>query len=101
MQLFKNRRPLRMACLVAAPIVVACAIGLVATVTSPAGAAPPDDHMNMHGDHHMDPKDQAAAMLANAGYQDFETAEAAGYHSTIEDLGCFQNPALGGMGVHY
>jgi hypothetical protein len=49
----------------------------------------------------MDPDDQAAAMLASAGNQDVATAEAAGYASTLDTLGCFQNPTAGGMGVHY
>jgi hypothetical protein len=29
------------------------------------------------------------------------SAEAAGYASTIDTLGCFQSPERGGMGVHY
>lgn len=28
-------------------------------------------------------------------------AEAAGYVSTLESLGCFENPGVGGMGLHY
>ena len=36
-----------------------------------------------------------------ADFQDVATAEAAGYTSTVDTLGCFQNPAHGGMGVHY
>ena len=49
----------------------------------------------------MDPADRAAAMLATAGYQDVATAEAAGYASSLDTLGCFTDPELGGMGLHY
>src|SRR4051812_24731639 len=66
--------------------------------------APPTTVMD-HGDHgaghEMDPKDQAAAMLATAAFQDVASAEAAGYASSIDALGCFQDPTRGGMGVHY
>jgi hypothetical protein len=40
-------------------------------------------------------------MLATSGFQDVATAEAAGYASTLDALGCFENPEQGGMGVHY
>ena len=43
----------------------------------------------------------AAANLATAAFQDVELAEAAGYVSTIDALGCFENAEAGGMGVHY
>jgi len=47
----------------------------------------------------------AAANLATAAYQDVEVAEAAGYASTLGpgegSLGCFEDSAQGGMGVHY
>ena len=49
----------------------------------------------------MQPADRAAAQLATAAYQDVEEAEAAGYASTLDTLGCFQDPTIGGMGVHY
>ena len=52
-------------------------------------------------DHTMRDKDRAAAMLATAGFQDVATAEAAGYASSLDTLGCFQDPARGGMGLHY
>ena len=48
-----------------------------------------------------DPSDVAAASLANAGFQDVALAEAAGYASTMDDLGCFESPETGGMGLHY
>jgi len=74
---------------------------------SSAAAAPPaaGDHsmdaMTTAMDHPLAAKDQAAAMLATAGFQDVATAEAAGYASSLDTLGCFQDPQRGGMGVHY
>ena len=59
------------------------------------------DHARPRNDHEMDPADRAAAMLATAGYQDVATAEAAGYASSLDTLGCFTDPELGGMGLHY
>ncbi len=71
------------------------------TTTTPPTTTPPTT-MPDHGmDHPMDPADQAAAMLATAGFQDVATAEAAGYASSLDTLGCFQDPERGGMGVHY
>lgn len=43
----------------------------------------------------------AAANRATAAYQDVEEAEADGYASTLGTLGCFEDPARGGMGLHY
>jgi predicted small lipoprotein YifL len=69
---------------------------------APAAAAAPAAHeMDQSMDHAMRDKDRAAAMLATAGFQDVATAEAAGYTSSLDTLGCFQDPARGGMGVHY
>jgi hypothetical protein len=45
--------------------------------------------------------DRATAQLATAAFQDVEAAEAAGYASTIDVLGCFESAELGGMGLHY
>jgi hypothetical protein len=67
-------------------------------VTPAAVAAPAAAHDMSHT---MRDQDRAAAMLATAGFQDVATAEAAGYGSSIDTLGCFQDPAKGGMGVHY
>lgn len=53
------------------------------------------------GDVSADPSEIAAAHLATAAFQDVTMAEAAGYSSTIEALGCFESPELGGMGLHY
>jgi hypothetical protein len=72
------------------------AIGAIAIVA--AGLAMHDDHST---DHQITARDQAAAMLATAGFQDVATAEGAGYASSLDALGCFQDPQRGGMGVHY
>ncbi|MET0326392.1 MAG: hypothetical protein ABW219_14300 [Ilumatobacteraceae bacterium] len=96
----------------AAALLVACAdddASSATTTTPPAATAPattavpptttvPPDH---GADHEMDPSDQAAAMLATAGFQDVATAEAAGYASSLDTLGCFTDPERGGMGLHY
>lgn len=46
-------------------------------------------------------EDRARAQLATAAFQDVESAEAAGWTSSLQTLGCFQDPQRGGMGVHY
>lgn len=45
--------------------------------------------------------DIIAATRANAAFQDVSAAEAAGYASTMESLGCFESAEHGGMGLHY
>ena len=95
-----------------AALLTACGSGEVSASNGDRGSTasayddtvPPDDHsMDDHsmGDATMDPADRAAAQLATAGFQDVETAEAAGYASTLDTLGCFQNAEKGGMGLHY
>ncbi|MET0457656.1 MAG: hypothetical protein ABW195_00285 [Ilumatobacteraceae bacterium] len=69
------------------------------TTTAPPGTTVPSEHPSDHGT--MDPADRAAAQLATAGFQDVETAEAAGYASSLDALGCFEDAERGGMGVHY
>ncbi len=69
-------------------------------VASAQPSTPAGGH-GSHATHEMATADRVAAQLATAGYQDVETAEAAGYASSIDTLGCFQDPARGGMGVHY
>lgn len=41
------------------------------------------------------------ANLGAAAFQDVEMAEAGGYVSTLDSLGCFENTDAGGMGIHY
>jgi hypothetical protein len=83
---------------------------LAAGCAGAEAASPPTDQIvaeaaaassHHHGNHTMATRDRAAAVLAAAGYQDVAVAEAAGYASSLETLGCFQNPERGGMGVHY
>lgn len=89
-------------------ITTACGADLAAPAAPPPAAAVhhPDHHPDHHPEHsgvdrEMDPRDRAEAMVATAGYQDVATAEAAGYASTVDTLGCFQQPGTGGMGLHY
>lgn len=77
---------------------------LVAVMLSLAGfgiALASDGHDAMMSSQTADPADEAAATLATAAFQDVEAAEAAGYASTIDTLGCFENREVGGMGLHY
>jgi len=69
----------------------------VATTT--AGPTTSDPHAGHDGT--MSSADRATAELATAGFQDVQTAEAAGYASSLDTLGCFQDATRGGMGVHY
>lgn len=61
-----------------------------------AAAAQPE-----HGSAEVEADQLLDAYLGTAGYQDVEVAEAAGWESTIDTLGCFENPSKGGMGVHW
>jgi hypothetical protein len=73
------------------------AAGVIAATASPA----PASAHGRHTDHEMRRADQVAAMVATARYQDVAAAEASGWTSTIDTLGCFQDETKGGMGVHY
>jgi hypothetical protein len=46
-------------------------------------------------------RDRSKAQLATAAFQDVGAAEAAGWQSSLQTLGCFEDPRRGGMGVHY
>jgi hypothetical protein len=63
-------------------------------------ASPTADHQHGSGQS-IGTADRVAAMRATAAYQDVAAAEAAGYGSSLDTLGCFQNPGTGGMGLHY
>jgi hypothetical protein len=84
---------------------VLCLVTLAIVCVGAAAAAappPPQVDVDLHGgDHTISQRDRVAAMLANAAYQDVAVAESAGYASSLQSLGCFQNPGRGGMGVHY
>lgn len=73
-----------------------------APTTAPAPtttAAPAGEHG--HGTGEEPDSDIVAATLAAAGFQDLAAAEAAGYDSTMDALGCFHDATRGGMGLHY
>ena len=84
--------------------------GLAAALALLAGcsAAAPASTPTATGMHHptapageLAATDRAAVLLATAGAQDVSTAEAKGYSSSLTTLGCFEDPQLGGMGLHY
>jgi hypothetical protein len=97
------RRSVRLAVLPLAALMTACGADQFASASGAqtdgaAAAAALHDHGTGHD---MSSDDRATAMLATAGFQDVATAEEAGYGSSIDTLGCFQNPTKGGMGLHY
>lgn len=79
------------------------------TTTAPATTttAAPDTTTTADTVDHEDMEvefDVEALTEANRGaapFQDVELAEEAGYVSTLDSLGCFENAELGGMGLHY
>jgi hypothetical protein len=73
----------------------------VALFAGVASASTPPSEPDGHGAAEAASADVASAMLATAGFQDVSTAEAAGYASTIDTLGCFEDAEQGGMGLHY
>ncbi len=73
--------------------------GVLAAVAAVFVAAAAAQGMSHEGE-----VDQAAllqAYLGGAKFQDLATAEAEGYASTMDDLGCFEDASRGGMGLHY
>jgi hypothetical protein len=84
-----------------AAMLAACGADRVASANDSPVAPVVEAAGHDHGaGHEMRPTDRAAVMLATAGFQDVAAAEAAGYVSSIDTLGCFQDPAKGGMGLH-
>jgi hypothetical protein len=71
------------------------------TTTSSVTSTTTTEHEHSGDGDAVDPADVASASLATAGFQDVATAEAAGYASTMEALGCFESADEGGMGLHY
>ena len=71
--------------------------GASLTISATADDAMPEQDMT--GD--LSAADRSAAMLAGGMFQDVEVAQRSGYASSLLTLGCFQDPARGGMGVHY
>lgn len=96
------RRSARLAILPLAALMAACGADQFASASDAQPAAAPAMPAHDHAaSGEMSATDRAAAMLATAGFQDVETAEAAGYASSLDTLGCFQDPTKGGMGLHY
>jgi hypothetical protein len=98
------RRRIAFTVLVAAVSLTAVA-GVAVSTTAASGSERGSSQHTATDGHDMDqtmrPADRAAAMLATAGFQDAATAEAAGWASSLDTLGCFQDPTRGGMGVHF
>jgi len=89
-----------------ATLAIALVSGCSSDGTTSPGATGPTTASTVAGPHPMgesamSPADAAAAQRAAAAYQDVVTAEAAGYASTLDTLGCFEDDALGGMGLHF
>lgn len=90
---------------------LAAAVGVVAALA--AGCSSDDDAANHSDDDTVhdiedgaldaspDPATFVAANVATAAFQDVDVAAAAGYANTIDTLGCFHNPGVGGMGLHF
>src|SRR4051812_43281818 len=88
----------------ATALLAACGEHEASSTSAGLSAASGDQSMNAMSaamDHSIASRDEATAMLASAGFQDVATAEAAGYVSSLDTLGCFQDAQRGGMGVHY
>ncbi|HEX6947774.1 MAG TPA: hypothetical protein VF246_10540 [Acidimicrobiia bacterium] len=68
------------------------------TMAAPTTTAAPMAHS---GAGEAEQADIVAATLAGAAFQDVSAAEAAGYGSTMDALGCFESAEAGGMGLHY
>jgi hypothetical protein len=88
-----GRRSRRLAALIPLAVLAAACAG--------ASAAQPTALDASHAGHEMRTEDRVTAQLATAGFQDVAVAEGAGYASSLNTLGCFQNAEMGGMGVHY
>ena len=70
------------------------------TTVAPTTTSEHTDH-SMGEEGEVDTEALAQANLAAAAFQDVAVAEAAGYASTIDALGCFESAEDGGMGLHY
>jgi hypothetical protein len=80
---------------------LAVAAALASASLAAAGADHDSDTGHPAPETAADQAELATANLAAAAFQDVEVAEAAGYASTLDTLGCFENPEAGGMGLHY
>lgn len=86
-------------------IVTISALGMLVLAacsgTSDAGDSTSTTEAHDAHDSEVDADLLTPAYLGAAPFQDVSAAEAAGWVSTIETLGCFENPGTGGMGVHW
>lgn len=73
----------------------------VETTTTSQPTTTTNGHDHSDDDDSVDPMEIAEANRAAAGYQDVAVAEDGGYASTIDTLGCFEDPDQGGMGLHW
>lgn len=81
----------------AAALLMAAGCSAAPAVT-PSGA---HTHPSAHPESGPGASELAPVLLATAAAQDVAAAEALGYASTRDTLGCFQDPDRGGMGLHY
>lgn len=70
------------------------------TAAATAAAAPAVHRATAHAGE-VDLELLLPAYLGAAPFQDVQVAEAAGWVSTIDTLGCFESADAGGMGVHW
>jgi hypothetical protein len=98
-------RPRTVLTILVAAVSLAAIGGVAVASTAASGSQTGSSQHNTTDGHDMDQTmrsaDRAAAMLATAGFQDVATAEAAGWASSLDTLGCFQDPTRGGMGLHF
>ena len=97
-----RRRSARIALLPLAALARACGADHLVSAGAPDAQTASESVAHDHGaGREIDPRDRVTVMLATAGFQDVATAEAAGYASSLDTLGCFQDPSKGGMGLHH
>jgi hypothetical protein len=106
----RTRRRERSVLTKALPVMIALVTGACGTTlaaSSDQSSAHGNDTTQHRSDHDdndhagLKRSDRVAAQLATAAFQDVSEAESAGYASTLDALGCFQDAQRGGMGVHY
>lgn len=74
---------------------------LLASCSTPVSSAAAHDHTDAKAVSKSAQADLMKANLAAAAFQDVEAAVQAGYGSTMDVLGCFEDAEAGGMGLHY
>ena len=94
------RTPARLAALTLATV-VAAGCSAPAPVPAPSTPSGSGSGHGQHGSPEPGTAELIPVLLATAAAQDVASATAQGYASTLNTLGCFQDPEAGGMGVHY